>query len=150
MLRPPNTFRYILPVLLFICIGISFYFLRWFGYLVGIPIAIFLNMLIHSVLGVRYWNNCRTIYESLITQHHTENEALLEISRNAHPELSLDTHTAIIDKFNNLDLLINFMSGALPPGNNTDEFALEVLNNTTIQHLRGNRYKVVTKWNKRT
>lgn len=144
-IKPPNTYRYILPSLLFICICIFFYFFRWIGYILGIPVAILLNMIIHSIIGVRYWNNCRDVYESLMAKNYTKNKALMEISIGAHPELSLNTHTKIIDKFNDIDLLVNFFTGALPPGNNRDEFASEILDNTSIQHLGGDRYKVVTK-----
>lgn len=40
---------------------------------------------------------------------------------------------------------VNFITGALPGDNKTDDqFALEVLENTSIYHLGGNKYKVVT------
>ncbi|HUU87945.1 MAG TPA: hypothetical protein VMX17_09340 [Candidatus Glassbacteria bacterium] len=149
-IKLPNTFRYILPFLLVICPLFVYCFFRWIGFILGIPIAILLNIIIHSILGMRYWNNCRTIYESLIAKNYTKNEALIEISKSAHPELSLSTHTAIINKFNDLNLLVIFITGALPPGNNDDEFALGMLDHTSIQYFGGDRYKVVTKrkWNR--
>ena len=143
-IKPQNTYRRILPFLLVICTCIFLYFFGWIGFVLGIPIAILLNMIIHSILGVRYWNNCRTVYESLIAKNYTKNEALIEISKSAHPELSLSTHTAIINKFNDLNLLVVFLTGALPPSDNDNEFALEILNRTSIQHFGGDRYKVVT------
>lgn len=151
-IKPLNTYRYILPFLLVICIYIFLYFFGWIGFILGIPIAVFLNMIIDSIIGVRYWNNCRIVYESMIAKNYTKDEALIEISESAHPELSLSTHTAIINKFNDLGLLVNFMTGALPSGDNDDEFALEILDNTSIQHFGGDRYKVVTKrkWNRPT
>lgn len=138
-IKPPNTYRYLLPILLVICISVFLYFFGWVGYIIGIPVGFLLNMIIHSIIGVRYWNNCRTVYESMIAKNYTKNEALKEISKSAHPELSLSTHTAIIDKFNDLDLLVNFITGALPPDDNDDKFALEILDNTLIQHFGGDR-----------
>lgn len=143
-IKPPNTFRYLLPILLVICISVFLYFFGWIGSIIGIPIAFLLNMIINSIMGVRYWNNCRTVYEFLMAKNYTRNQALIEISKSAHPELSLSIHTEIINKFNDLDLLVNFITGALPPGNNDDDFALEILNNTSIQHFGGDRYKVVS------
>lgn len=142
--KPPNIYNKYRLFLLGVCICVFIYFLGWFAFILGIPIAIFLNRIIVSMLGVRYWSSCRTAYESLIAKNYTKNEALIEISKSAHPELSLSTHTEIINKFNDIDLLVNFITGALPSGNNDDEFALEILYNTSIQHFGGDKYKVVT------
>ena len=145
-MRPPNSINwYRIAFLLIICSGILYFFLGWIGYILGIPIAILLNMTIFSVMGVCYWNNCRKVYESMISENYTKNEALLEISKRAHPEFHLNTHHQIVNKFNDIDLLVNFITGALPGDNKTnDQFALEVLENTSIYPLGGNKYKVIT------
>jgi len=51
----------------------------------------------------------------------------------------------IVQKFNDLPLLVNFFEGALPDGKLNDEYALEILRDTTIERLGVNRYKVRTK-----
>ncbi len=81
----------------------------------------------------------------MISNGYSGEEALLAISIKRHPELSMDTPKAIIDKFNDLPLLINFFEGALPDTNLDDEIALEILRDTIIQCLGRIRYKVKTK-----
>jgi len=146
-IKPPNTVHYFLLISC-VCTFSLLYFFGWIGLLLGPLIAIFFSIAMDSILGVRYWNNCRTVYEFLIAKKYTKNQALIEISKSAHPELSLDVHSKIITKFNNIDLLVNFLTGALPAGRSNDESALEILNNTSIQHLGGDKYKVITerKW----
>lgn len=113
--------------------------------IVGVVVAIFVFMVIKSVRGVRYWKRCEIEYANMISNGYSGEEALLAISIKRHPELSMDTHKAIIDKFNDLPLLVNFFEGALPDTNLDDEIALEILRDTTIQCLGRNRYKVKTK-----
>ncbi len=138
-----NWFRIIFLQVIFS--GILYFFFGWIGFIIGIPIAIILTMIIFSVMGVRYWNNCRRLYESLISNNYTKDEALTEVSKRAHPEFQLNTHHQIINKFNDIDLLVNFITGALPGDNKTDDqFALEILENTSIYHQGANKYKVVT------
>ncbi len=144
-IKPPNSFNWYRTAALFTIFNLTvYYFFGWVSFILAIPITFLTNMMIVSVMGVRYWNKCKTVYESLIAKNYTKNEALIEISKSAHPEFSLSTHTAIINKFNDLDILVNFFTGALPSGNNDDGFALEILNDTSIQHFGGDRYKVVT------
>ena len=76
---------------------------------------------------------------------YSNEEALLEISGKRHPELSENTHTEIIGKFNDIGLLANFLTGALPDGKVEDKIALEILRDTTIQYQGPGRYKVRTK-----
>jgi len=152
-IKPPNSLSWNRLALLFlICNTISLFIFGWVGFIFGIPTAILLNMIIVSIMGVRYWNNCRTVYESLIAKNYTKEEALIEISKSAHPEISLSIHTEIIKKFNDIDLLVNFFTGALPSYKTDDKFALEILENTSIYHFGGDKYKVVTKrkWSKPT
>lgn len=113
--------------------------------IVGVVVAIFLFMVIRSVRGVHYWKRCETEYVEMISSGYTTEEALLTISMKRHPELSIDTHKAIINKFNDLPLLVNFFEGALPGTKLDDEVALEILRDTTIQRLGPDRYKVRTR-----
>ena len=113
--------------------------------IVGVVVAIFVFMVIKSVRGVRYWKRCEIEYAKMISNGYPKEEALLTISMKRHPELSIDTHKAIIEKFNDLPLLVNFFEGALPSIELDDEITLEILRDTTIQVLGPDRYKVRTR-----
>jgi len=113
--------------------------------IVGVVVAIFVFMVIKSVRGVSYWKRCEIEYANLVSNGYSAEEALLTISIKRHPELSIDTHKAIIEKFNDLPLLVNFFEGALPSIELDDEITLEILRDTTIQVLGPDRYKVRTR-----
>ena len=113
--------------------------------IIALPVAIIIFWVIKSVQGVRYWNRCEKEYASMRTRNFSNDEALLEISKKRHPELSERSHTEIIGKFNDIHLLVNFLTGALPDGKVEEKVALEILNDTTIYYLGPGRYKVRTK-----
>ncbi len=117
----------------------------WIWVIVGVVVVIFSFMCVKSMRGVSYWKRCETEYTNMISDGYSAEEALLTISTKRHPELLMDTHKAIVDKFNNVPLLVNFFEGALPDTNLDDETALEILRDTTIQYLGTDRYKVRTK-----
>ena len=113
--------------------------------IVGVVVAIFIFMVFKSLRGVRYWNRCEIEYANMVSNGYSKEEALLTISIQRHPELSIDTHQVIIEKFDDLPLLVNFFEGALPGIELNDETALEILRDTTIQCSGLNRYKVRTR-----
>ena len=113
--------------------------------IIAILIAIFIFLIIKTIKGARYWTRCEHEYKSMIASGYSKEEALLQMSKERHPELSLKTHTEIIGKFNDIHLLVNFLTGALHDGKVEDEYALEILKDTTIQHYGGYSYKVRTK-----
>ena len=77
------------------------------------------------------------------TTGYSNEEALLEISKKRRPELFDAVHYMIIEKFNEVPLLVNFLAGALPNGKVTDETAIGYVRDTTIEYLgRPGRYKV--------
>ena len=113
--------------------------------LVGVVITILLLWSRKAIQGVQYWKRCETEFAEMISRGSTKEKALLRISMKRHPELSTDTHKAIIGKFSDLPLLVNFFTGALPDGRLDDEAALKVLEDTTIECLGPDRYKVKTR-----
>jgi hypothetical protein len=113
--------------------------------IIAVAVGIFIFLAIKSLLGVRYWNRCEKEYASMITRGYSKEEALLEISKKRHPELCESTHKEIIGKFNDVRLLVNFLTGALPDGKQSDEVAMEILRDTTIEHKGGYSYKVRTR-----
>jgi len=116
--------------------------------IIAIPVAILIFLIMKSIQGVRYWNRCEKEYDSMRARNYSNEEALLEMSKKRHPELSENTHTEIIGKFNDIGLLVNFLTGALPDGKVEDKIALEILSDTTIQYQGPGRYKVRTKRSK--
>lgn len=112
--------------------------------IVGVVVAVFLFMVIRSIRGVNYWKRCETEFVEMTSSGHTTEEALLAISMKRYPELSIDTHKLIVNKFNDLPLLVNFFEGALTSTRLNDESALKILRYTTIQRMGPNRYKVKT------
>ena len=134
------------PFLFIACGFVFFYFFGWIGLCLGFPVAFFLKMTISSIIGVRYWNNCAVMYEHLIAEDCTKDEALLKISKITHPELSINTHMAIINRFDNIDFLVNFFTGGIGLNKVDNEFALDILEHTSIEYLGPGRYKVVTKY----
>ena len=120
----------------------------WIWIIAGVVIvvvAVLILMVKNSIRGVRYWKTCEIEYDNMISRGYTEQQSLLAISMKRHPELLMDTHEAITEKFNDLPLLVNFFEGALPDTNIDDKIALEILRDTTIQYLGPDRYKVTTK-----
>jgi hypothetical protein len=112
---------------------------------IAVAVGIFVFLVIKSLLGVRYWNRCEREYASMISAGYTKEEALLDISKKRHPELSENTHREVIAKFHDLHLLVNFFTGALPDGKRSDEVTMEILRDTTIEHKGGYSYKVRTR-----
>jgi hypothetical protein len=117
----------------------------WIWIIMGVVVGIFVFRLANARRGVNYWKRCEIEYTNSVSGGCSAEEALLEISIKRHPELLIGTHKTIIDKFNNVPLLVNFFEGALPDTKLDDEIALEIMMDTTIQYLGPDRYKVRTK-----
>ena len=113
--------------------------------IVAIAVAILGFWVMKSIQGVRYWNMSEKEYDLMRARGYSSEEALLETSKKRHPELSKETHSEIVAKFNDIHLLVNFFTGALPDGRLEDETALEYLRDTTIQYQGPGRYRVRTK-----
>ena len=110
--------------------------------ILGIVAVIIIFLAVKAIKGVGYWKQCEKEYANMISNGYSEEAALLVISGKRHPELTIETHLEIVQKFNDLPLLVNFFEGALPDGKLDDEYALEILRDTTIECLGVDRYKV--------
>lgn len=93
--------------------------------------------------GTRYWRDCEFKYRILINKGYDKRDALLEISKERHPELSDEVHERIVDKFPDLDTLVNFIYHGLDfrpstsftyGGKLTDCRALALLEHTTVSN----------------
>lgn len=99
------------------------------------------NVVRRTFQGTRFWSCCEIHYQNLLRQGYTPKEALLEISKQKHPELSKQVHERIVDKFSEINQLANFIYNALDfkPSTSptygrklTDDHALAILESTTV------------------
>lgn len=106
--------------------------------LIGIIVALVIGILsfffIKTMQGSRYRTRCERWYALLRNLDFSHEEALLEISQERQTELSSNVHNAIIKKFNDVNLLVLFLTTALPKGSVGDNAALRLVNDTTIQN----------------
>lgn len=115
---------------------------------IGVFMIYFLfNMIKDSFAGKNYWEKCEKDYYNLLKTGYDKKSALMEISKQSHPELSDFVHERIIEKFYDLDELVLFIFNAggkgrsdfKPVTNNiadgsklTNQIALSIVKNTTI------------------
>lgn len=114
---------------------------------IGVFIAYLLfNMIKNSFVGKNYWEKCEKDYYNLLKIGYDKRSALMEISKQSHPELSDFVHEKIVEKFYDLDKLVLFIFNAggkgrldFQPATNTtdskkltDQIALSIIKNTTI------------------
>jgi len=114
---------------------------------IGAFIAYFLfNMIKNSFVGKNYWVKCEKDYYNLLKTGYDKRSALMEISKQSHPELSDFVHAKIVEKFYDLDKLVLFIFNAggkgrldFQPATDTtdskkltDQIALSIIKNTTI------------------
>ncbi|MFC1548807.1 hypothetical protein ACFL5E_02490 [Candidatus Omnitrophota bacterium] len=118
----------------------------WIGAAIAIPVAIVVNMSIGAFQAVRLQTQCQKEYHTLSATGLSHEESLLILSKSFHPELSESTHKQIISKFNDIDRLVCFYTGALPEDPRRDESALEILNKTTMTKKGEGAYSVRTRW----
>ena len=114
---------------------------------IGAFIIYFLfSMIKNSFVGKNYWVKCEKDYYNLLKTGYDKRSALMEISKQSHPELSDFVHEKIVEKFYDLDKLVLFIFNAggkgrldFQPATNitdgrklTDQIALSIIKNTTI------------------
>ncbi|MEA3494254.1 MAG: hypothetical protein U9R38_07740 [Candidatus Margulisiibacteriota bacterium] len=128
--------------------AICMYFWDNLGFIIAIPVAIFINVLISTFEAMNYCNKSKKEYDSMISDGCSKEDALMKISKKSHPELGEKIHSEIINRFNDIHLLTNFIKGALPNKKITDDYALDILYHTTIRDYGGGRCRVITDWAK--
>lgn len=110
--------------------------MEFIGIILAIVVIILGFMLIDAMRATRYWNRCEKQYALSRRLNLSHEEALLEISKERHPELSLGSHHAIVDKFNDVTPLVLFLKQVLPEKTLEDGVALQWVSNTTIQNRK--------------
>lgn len=109
-------------------------------------IYILFSMIKDSFVGKNYWVKCEKDYYNLLKIGHDKRSALIEISKQSHPELSEFVHEKIVEKFYDLDKLVLFIFNAGGKGELdfrpatkitngkklTNQIALSILKNTEI------------------
>lgn len=109
-------------------------------------IIVLFNMIKDSFAGKNYWVKCERNYYNLLKMGYDKKSALMEISKQSHPELSDFVHEKIVEKFYDLDKLVLFIFNAGGKGELdfrpttkitdgrklTDQIALSIIKNTEI------------------
>jgi len=113
--------------------GIVFFFL-----------GILCNWTIGAIKGVQVWKKAEVDYSYLLTSGFSEEEALFNISKSFNNKLSDAFHVSVVEKFNTLDGVVNFFTGALPEGELDEKYAKEVLDKTNIVLNPSGTYSVKT------
>lgn len=116
--------------------------MKYIGFaIVAFVLYNFFNILRRSVQGAKYWKESEHKLATLLEKGYDKREALLEISKQRHPELSESTHQKITDKFSDVNRLAPFIHDVLDfrPSYRpvygrtlTDEQALALLEHTTV------------------
>ena len=101
----------------------------------------FAKVIISTFKGKRYWDYCERKFDEMLAKGCSGREALIEISKERHPELDDEVHGKIVDKFSDVTSIVNFVYNALEMGqiwDNTDkkkltnEEALALIEFTTV------------------
>lgn len=79
---------------------------------VGVAIAIFILFGLGTIIDFRDASKTKRHFIDLINRGSNEFDALVEISRQRHPELSIETHKRIAVKIGDVDKFIGFMQNA--------------------------------------
>ena len=76
-------------------------------------------------------------FDELIQNGYKKSDALVEVSQTCHPELSLETHRKIATKFDDINILLRFLSCARTVGTEKDRLVekkvLALLEVTTFE-----------------
>ena len=127
-----------------ICSVAFSFFMGMIGLVPGIILGTLIYLGIGAILGTRYWNKCRKVYSQLLSQGLSEKEAFLKISKETYPNFTENAHFRIIEKFNDIDLLVNFYAGAALKSDDSEERVLKILEYTSVNHFGGDKYKTIT------
>ena len=119
-------------------------FMGMIGLVPGIILGTLIYLGIGAISGTWYWNKCRKIYSQLLSQGLSEKEALLKTSKETYPNFTENAHFRIIDKFNDIDLFINFYAGAALKSDDSEERVVKILKYTSVNHYGGDKYKTIT------
>ncbi len=116
--------------------------MKYIGFvIVAFVLYNFFNILRRSTKGAKYWTETERKFAVLCAKGYDKKTALLEISKQRHPELSESTHQKITDKFSDVNRLANFIYNVLDfqPSQSpfygrilTDEQAIALLESTTV------------------
>lgn len=120
------------------------FFMGMIGLVPGIILGTFTYLGMGAVSGTQYWNKCRKIYSQFLVQGLSEKEALLKISKGTYPNFTEKVHVRIIEKFNDIDLLVNFYVGAALKSDDSEERVFRIVEYTTVNYFGGDKYKTIT------
>lgn len=115
----------------------------WYILIVAAAFILYLllNVRRQYVQGTKYLAECEQKLTTLLQKGYDKKQALLEISRARHPELSERTHQKIVDKYSELNDLVPFIYDVLEfkpslysakGGKLTDKWAMTLIGQTQV------------------
>ncbi len=120
------------------------FFMGMIGLVPGIILGTLIYLGVGAISGTLYWNKCRKVYSQVLSQGLSEKEAFLKISKETYPNFTENAHSRIIEKFNDIGLLVNFYAGAALKSDDSEERVLKILKYTSVNHFGGDKYKTIT------
>ncbi len=80
--------------------------------IVGLAIVAFFLFALGAIMDFMDASRTKKCFIDLLSEGSSDFDALCEVSRQRHPELSIETHKQIATKLANIDKLIGFMQSA--------------------------------------
>lgn len=127
-----------------ICSMAFSFFMGMLGLVPGIILGTLIYLGIGAISGTQYWKKCRKVYSHFLSDGLSEQEALLKVSKTTYPNFTKNAHFKIIEKFSDIDLVVNFYTGAALKPDDSEERVLKILKYTSVNHFGGDKYKTVT------
>jgi len=84
----------------------------WF-WVLALPCALFLYFAYGTIKSLRDVGRSERLFAALMQRGFSQSEALLELSRARHPELSPETHARLVTALPDLDMFLSFMINAV-------------------------------------
>jgi len=110
----------------------------------GSIILLLIIPLFQTYTGIGAWDRYKKEYDKLIAQGSPKKGALIQILKASRPGFGDKTYQEIVNKYDDIDLLSNFIIHALPRNISNDIDAITILDNTIIYDYRGRQIRVFT------
>lgn len=120
----------------------------WF-WVLALPCALFLYFAYGTIRCVRDVGRSERLFAALVQRGLGESEALLELSRARHPELSPETHVRLVAALPDLDMFLSFMINAVDFGKREekkDDVVLALLECTRLIYTGQGVYEAKVDW----
>ncbi|MDX9816435.1 MAG: hypothetical protein RBT06_05805 [Smithellaceae bacterium] len=116
---------------------------------VAVPLTIFMLKFYGTIVDLCAMKRSKKVFRNLIDQGYKPFDALVEVSRNRHPELKPETHTKIVESFPDLYKFLGFMAQAADFGKKVkleDDHVLILLQTTSLTYIGNDVYTAQVDW----